>query len=93
MVSRAIAPSRSASGNALLLSNSHLQWGGCHTYMEVQLSAPGCTSTGAVWVGFPVLRQCFNEHLGWTQTTNNPCLSDMYHCYIPHHLPAGSCTD
>jgi len=44
----------------------------------VQLDAPGVTSYGAVWIGFPVLRQCFNDHLGWTQTTNNPCLSDLY---------------
>jgi acyl-homoserine-lactone acylase len=74
----AIAPSRSATGKALLMSNSHLQWGDIHTYFEVQLSAPGVTSYGAVWVGFPVLRQCFTEYLGWTQTTNNPSQSDLY---------------
>ena len=68
----AIAPSRSATGKALLMSNSHLQWGDIHTYFEVQLTAPGVTSYGAVWVGFPVLRQCFTEYVGWTQTTNNP---------------------
>lgn len=74
----AIAPSRSATGNALLMSNSHLQWGDIHTYFEVQLTAPGVTSYGAVWVGFPVLRQCFTEYVGWTQTTNNPSQSDLY---------------
>ncbi|MEO8681703.1 MAG: penicillin acylase family protein [Vicinamibacterales bacterium] len=74
----AIAPARSASGKAMLLSNSHLQWGDMHTYFEVQLTAPGVTSYGAVWVGFPVLRQCFNDYLGWTQTTNNPAESDLY---------------
>ena len=74
----AIAPSYSASGNAMLMSNSHLQWGDMHTYFEVQLTAPGVTSYGAVWVGFPVLRQCFTEYLGWTQTTNNPAESDLY---------------
>jgi len=74
----AIAPSRSASGHAMLMSNSHLQWGDIHTYFEVQLSAPGVTSYGAVWVGFPVLRQCFTEYVGWTQTTNNPAESDLY---------------
>jgi acyl-homoserine-lactone acylase len=74
----AIAPSYSASGNAMLMSNSHLQWGDMHTYFEVQLTAPGVTSYGAVWVGFPVLRQCFNDDLGWTQTTNNPAESDLY---------------
>ena len=49
----AIAPSFSASGKAMLLSNSHLQWGDIHTYFEVQLTAPGVNSYGAVWVGFP----------------------------------------
>ena len=74
----AIAPSYSASGKAMLLSNSHLEWGDMHTYFEVQLTAPGVTSYGAVWIGFPVLRQCFNDYLGWTQTTNNPSESDLY---------------
>ena len=74
----AIAPSKSASGNVMLLSNSHLQWGDRHTYFEVQLTAPGVTSYGAVWVGFPVLRQCFTEDLGWTQTTNPPNLATLY---------------
>ena len=74
----AIAPSRSATGKAMLLSNSHLEWGDMHTYFEVQLTAPGVNSYGAVWVGFPVLRQCFNDYLGWTQTTNNPDESDLY---------------
>ena len=74
----AIAPSRSASGHALLLSNSHLEWGDMHTYFEVQLTAPGVTSYGAVWVGFPTLRQCFTEWLGWTQTTNAPNEGDLY---------------
>ena len=74
----AIGPSKSASGHAMLLSNSHLQWGDRHTYFEVQLTAPGVTSYGAVWVGFPVLRQCFTEYLGWTQTTNGPNLATGY---------------
>jgi acyl-homoserine-lactone acylase len=74
----AISPSRSATGKAILMSNSHLQWGDIHTYFEVQLTAPGVTSYGAVWVGFPVLRQCFTEYVGWTQTTNNPAESDLY---------------
>jgi acyl-homoserine-lactone acylase len=74
----AIAPARSASGNALLLSNSHLAWGDRHTYFEVQLTAPGVTSYGAVWVGFPTLRQCFTDWLGWTQTTNAPNGADLY---------------
>src|SRR5580704_3531713 len=74
----AIAPSHSANGHAMLMSNSHLAWADRHTYFEVQLTAPGVTSYGAVWVGFPVLRQCFTDYLGWTQTTNNPNGADLY---------------
>ena len=40
----AIGPSYSASGHAMLMSNSHLEWGDMHTYFEVQLTAPGVTS-------------------------------------------------
>ena len=74
----AIAPSKSATGNAMLLSNSHLPWSDNDTYFEVQLTAPGVTSYGAVWVGFPVLRQCFTEFVAWTQTTNGPTGADVY---------------
>jgi acyl-homoserine-lactone acylase len=74
----AIGPSKSASGNAMLLSNSHLPWADMDTYFEVQLAAPGVTSYGAVWVGFPVLRQCFTEFVAWTQTTNGPTGADVY---------------
>ena len=48
------------------------------TYFEVQLTAPGVTSYGAVWMGFPVLRQCFTEFVAWTQTTNGPTGADVY---------------
>ena len=74
----AIAPSHSANGHAMLMSNSHLQWNDIHTYFEVQLTAPGVTSYGAVWVGIPVLRQCFTDYVGWTQTTNNPDGASLY---------------
>jgi acyl-homoserine-lactone acylase len=74
----AIGPSKSASGTAMLMSNSHLPWFDTDTYFEVQLTAPGVTSYGAVWVGFPVLRQCFTEFVAWTQTTNGPTGADVY---------------
>jgi acyl-homoserine-lactone acylase len=74
----AIGPSKSASGNAMLMSNSHLPWSDMDTYFEVQLTAPGVTSYGAVWIGFPVLRQCFTEFVAWTQTTNGPTGADVY---------------
>lgn len=75
---RAIAPSHSANDHAILMSNSHLEWGDMHTYFEVQLTAPFVTSYGAVWIGILVLRQCFTDYIGWTQTTNNPNGADLY---------------
>ncbi len=74
----ALAPSRTVSGHAMLLSNSHLQWADMHTYFEVHLSAPGVNSSGAVWIGFPTLRLCFNDYLGWSQTTNTFDGADLF---------------
>ncbi len=74
----AIAPSHSANGHAMLMSNSHLEWGDRHTYIEAQLTAPGVTSYGATWVGTPVERQCFTDYVGWTQTTNTPVNATVY---------------
>lgn len=42
----AVAPSRSASGHAMLLANPHLPWApGMLTYFEAQITAPGLAST------------------------------------------------
>jgi len=69
----AIAPSRSANGHAMLLMNPHLPWPtGWSTYYEIQLTAPGVDLYGASQVGLPVLRFCFSDYLGFTQTVNYP---------------------
>jgi len=68
----AIAPSRSASGHAMLLMNPHLPWTtGWATYYEIQLKAPGIDLYGASQVGLPVLRFVFSDYLGFTQTVDN----------------------
>jgi acyl-homoserine-lactone acylase len=67
----AIAPSKSASGHTLLLANPHLPWApGPLTYYEAQLEGPGIHMYGATQVGLPVLRFCFNNDLGFTNTVN-----------------------
>ncbi len=66
----AIAPSRSASGNAMLMINPHLPWSSFFTWFEAQLAAPGVDVYGATLVGMPMLGVGFNDHLGWTHTTN-----------------------
>ncbi|HEX2080400.1 MAG TPA: penicillin acylase family protein, partial [Longimicrobium sp.] len=74
----AVAPSRSASGNALLLANPHLPWSGGFTFFEAQMTAPGVNAYGATLVGVPVLAIAFNDHLGWTHTVNTQDIEDLY---------------
>lgn len=74
----AIAPSRSASGHAMLLVNPHLLWGDMFTWMEGQFVIPGVNISGAALVGSPVLQIAFNDRLGWTHTVNTQDGADLY---------------
>jgi acyl-homoserine-lactone acylase len=67
----AVAPSRSASGHAMLLANPHLQWApSWQTYFEANLTAPGVALYGATQVGLPVLRFAFSKDVAFTNTVN-----------------------
>jgi acyl-homoserine-lactone acylase len=74
----AIAPSRTASGKAMLLGNPHLPWQGWYTYYEAHLTAPGINLYGATQVGLPVLRFVFSDYLGFNQTVNGIDGMDLY---------------
>lgn len=74
----AISPSRSESGNALLLANPHLGWGGSTLFFEAQIETPTYSSYGATLVGVPVPVIAFNDHHGWTHTTNTLDGCDLY---------------
>lgn len=74
----AIAPARSASGNAMLLANPHLPWSDLFLWYEAQLTAPDINAYGATLVGIPVLTIAFNDHLGWTHTVNTHDGWDAY---------------
>ncbi|MES2522616.1 MAG: acylase [Gemmatimonadota bacterium] len=74
----AIAPSRSASRNPMLLQNPHLPWSGAFTWMEAQLAYPGVDVYGATLVGVPVISIGFNDRLGWTHTVNTTDNEDYY---------------
>jgi len=66
----AIAPSRSASGNTLLLMNPHLPWSDRFLFYEVQLKSPDIDAYGCTLMGMPMLVMGFNDRLGWTHTVN-----------------------
>jgi acyl-homoserine-lactone acylase len=75
----AVAPSRTADGHALLLANPHLKWAGEQTFFEAHLQAPGVYDAyGAALIGFPTLGIAFNDHLGWTHTSNTIDAGDLY---------------
>ena len=74
----AIGPSRSSSGNSLLLGNPHLPWADLYLFYEAHLVSPGINAYGATLVGIPALGIAFNDHLGWTHTVNAHDGDDLY---------------
>jgi acyl-homoserine-lactone acylase len=74
----AIAPSKSATGKAMLLANPHLPWSDFYLWYEAQLKAPDLDAYGVTLVGMPMLAIAFNDHLGWTYTVNTHDGWDAY---------------
>lgn len=72
----AIAPSKTASGNAILYINPHTTF---YFRPEVQVqSEEGLNVYGAVTWGQFFVYQGFNEHCGWMHTSSNVDVADMY---------------
>lgn len=74
----ALAPSRTKSGNAILLRNPHLAW--TAGYWEAHVTVPGKLDFyGDFRIGsaFAVVGG-FNADLGWATTNNNPQLQEVY---------------
>lgn len=74
----AIAPSRSQSGNAMLLINPHLPWYDYNIWFEGHLNSPSFSAYGVCLVGTPTVTQGFNKTLGWAHTINPIDVSDRY---------------
>ena len=74
----AIAPSRSASGHAMLLANPHLPWGDFMLFYEAHWSGPGVNLYGISLIGFPTPVIGFNDKLGWSHTVNTYDGTDVY---------------
>ncbi len=76
--SYAIAPSKSESGNAMLVANPHLPWSDFYLFFEAHLNSPDFNLYGVTLVGMPILNIAFNDNLGWTHTVNTIDASDRY---------------
>ncbi len=74
----AVAPSRSASGNALLSMDSHEPFSGPTAWYEAQVSTPEFSVVGAVIPGLPIITMGHNGKIAWHTTNNNPDLADVY---------------
>ncbi|MDB4292179.1 acylase [Maribacter sp.] len=74
----AIAPKRSASGNAMLVQNPHLPWWQEFLFFESHLNLNGKNMYGSTLVGFPGIAIGFNENLGWSHTDNTIDNADTY---------------
>jgi acyl-homoserine-lactone acylase len=74
----AFAPSRTTSGNAILLRNPHLSW--TAGYYEAHVTVPGVLNFyGDFRIGGPFgIIGGFNDYLGWATTNNSPDLDELY---------------
>ncbi|OOG77980.1 penicillin acylase family protein [Flavobacterium sp. A45] len=72
----AIAPSKTASGNAILYINPHTTF---YFRPEIQInSQEGLNAYGAVTWGQFFIYQGFNENCGWMHTSSNVDVADVY---------------
>jgi len=82
----AFAPSRTVSGDAILLRNPHLGWDA--GYYEAHITVPGIINFyGDFRVGRPLFYNGgFNDYLGWATTNNYPDLDEIYALQVdPDH--------
>jgi len=78
----ALGPSRTASGNSILVRNPHLSWGAgkYSVYYEAHITVPGVIDFyGDFRVGYPMyFNGGFNRNLGWSTTNNSPDVEEFY---------------
>lgn len=73
----AIAPKRSASGNAMLLVQPHPPWTDEYRFFEAHLASGGLNIYGVSLLGLPSIAMGFNENLGWAMTFNQADAMDL----------------
>lgn len=81
----AVAPQRTASGNAMLFVNPHQPWFGFGQMYEAHLrSGEGWNFSGATFFGSPLPTLGHNEHCGWAFTVNEPDVADVWRETFDH---------
>jgi len=75
----ALAPTRTSTGQAMLLINPHLSWAGRHAWYEAHLrSAEGYEMAGAGFFGLPLPVIGHGRRVAWSHTVNAIDLVDLW---------------
>jgi acyl-homoserine-lactone acylase len=74
----AVAPSRSAEGCPILLTDPHLSWEGLAVFYEARVHGAELHMNGYFLAGTPVIALGHNGHVGWACTTGSPDTGDVY---------------
>ncbi len=74
----AIAPSRTASGDAILLIDPHLSWWGPSRFWELRIHAGELHGSGVGLAGSPYIGLGHNENIAWAMTTGGPDTADVF---------------
>ncbi|MBW7866550.1 MAG: penicillin acylase family protein [Candidatus Hydrogenedentes bacterium] len=74
----AVAPSRSADGTAILMTDPHLTWEGMAVFYEGRMHAAGLDMCGYWLVGTPLPVLGHSAHVAWACTTGGPDTADAY---------------
>lgn len=81
----AIDGSRTRNGHAMLFVNPHQPWFGFGQLYEAHLrSGSGWNFSGAGFFGSPLPNMGHNDYLGWTHTTNEPDIADVWRETFDH---------
>ncbi len=81
----AIAPSRSESGNSLLLIQPHPPWFDDYLFFEAHLKSDILNIYGITLLGVPSIAMGFNENLGWGLTFNQADAMDLIEIKIKNN--------
>jgi len=74
----AVAPSRSAEGCPILMTDPHLTWEGMAVFYEAQIHTNTENLCGYFYRGSPAPVLGHNDHCAWACTTGGPDTSDIY---------------
>ena len=83
----AVAPSRSASGHAILLIDPHLAWWGPSRFWELRIHAGDLHGSGVSLAGIPYIALGHNANVAWAMTTGGPDTADVYELQLDPENP------